>query len=169
MQRPIRFGCYRCAGASTAAPLSKSIPKAPVDLVGLYLLAVLETDEGGNAPVVSIRALRDRDATCRCLLIGMGEEVHGARVYVSPGYGGGVFVVAADGGGGTCAKIWRGTFDEGDRPLTSCTWSDITIYWQITWVIGLRTLGRARRDSIVAVVAALAVEHMHHPHRYFRL
>lgn len=53
-----------------------------------------------------------------------GMRRQGMKAYVSPGYGGGVFVVAAEGGEAgaeageaICARIWRGTFDEGDIPV----------------------------------------------------
>lgn len=89
----------------------------------MYLLAVLEADGDGNGPVVTVRSLSDRTNTFRCRVNssecrddGDGEavEIRGMRVHVSPGYGGGVFVVAARAGAGACAKIWRGVFDEGD-------------------------------------------------------
>lgn len=89
----------------------------------MYLLAVLEADGDGNGPVVTVRSLSDRTNTSRCRVNsteccdeGDGEavETRGMRVYVSPGYSGGVFVVAARAGAGACAKIWRGAFNEGD-------------------------------------------------------
>lgn len=112
------------AGASTAASLSNPPPKAPEDLTDVYLLVVLgaNAQSSGNGPVLSIRSLRDRSVTFRCPLSSSLDDVGetgavarqpGTRVYASPGYGGGAFVVAADGGSGECAKIWRGTFDEG--------------------------------------------------------
>ena len=50
----------------------------------------------------------NREAGCR------SASAQGVKVYASPGYGGGVFAVAAGGGKGECAKVWRGNFDEGD-------------------------------------------------------
>lgn len=118
---------------STATPLSERLPAALTDLSELYLLAVLETDEGDGYSV-TVRSLRDRTVTCRCpILIGSsgssiaaGDEeaasvaMQGMKVYVSPGYGGGVFVVANEGAPEECAKVWRGTFDEGEGGRARC-------------------------------------------------
>lgn len=43
-------------------------------------------------------------------------KLTGAKAYTSPGYGGGVFIVAAteDEDDQACARVWRGSFDEGD-------------------------------------------------------
>lgn len=117
------------AGASTASPLSQRLPEPPPDLTNIYLLTVLGAGGGGGArgPILSIRSLSDRSVSCRCPLAfaddenGDDEEAGrlaasnpGMKVYASPGYGGGVFAVASGGGRGECAKVWRGTFDEGD-------------------------------------------------------
>lgn len=120
------------AGASTASPLSQRLPEPPTDLTDIYLLTVLGTDgeAGGGGALLSIRSLCDRSVSCRCPLTSadddddddgddnnetcLGANKRGVKVYASPGYGGGVFAVAAEGGQGECAKVWRGTFDEGD-------------------------------------------------------
>lgn len=89
---------------------------------GLHLVTVLETDGGGPGSVVTVRSLCDQKLACRRALktieAGGKEadvEARGVKVYVSPGYAGsGVFVVAAEGGRGECAIVWRAAFDEGD-------------------------------------------------------
>ncbi|CAM9724069.1 unnamed protein product [Ectocarpus sp. 6 AP-2014] len=130
-------------GASTATSLSKSLPEAPGDLTDVHLLVVLgaNSQSSGDGPVLSIRSLRDRSVTCRCPLSSSSDDVGeagavarqpGTRVYASPGYGGGVFVVAAEGGSGGCARIWRGSFDEvscqlkmgSSRVITSYPWPE---------------------------------------------
>lgn len=108
-------------GASTAPPLRISDP--PADLAELYLLAVLETDEGGGSPVITVQSLRDRSVESRCRLdladgsneASLGGQSTNVRVHVSPGSGGGAFVVVTDGGAEACAIARRGTFDEGDH------------------------------------------------------
>lgn len=122
------FSSNNETGASTApTPPSARLPKPPADLAHLYLLALLEgklksKEISEKVPrfFVSIRSLSDRNVCCRCPLpmdVGSdGDDKNtGIKIYVSPGYGGGVFVVAnpSFGVGGVCARIWRGTFDEG--------------------------------------------------------
>lgn len=94
---------------------------------GLHLVTVLATDGDGPGPVVTVRSLRDRTLTCRRALnttASDGKEAGVAanrvKVYASPGYAGsGVFVVAAGGGEGECAIIWRAAFDEGNFLFSS--------------------------------------------------
>lgn len=101
-------------------PLRISDP--PADLAELYLLAVLETEEGGSSPVIRIQSLRDRSVKSRCGLdlaygsreASLGGKSTNVHVHVSPGSGGGTFVVVTDGGAEACAVARRGTFDEGD-------------------------------------------------------
>lgn len=89
---------------------------------GLHLVTVLATDGDGPDPVVTVRSLCNRKLACRHTLKNTeggekeaGVEARRVKVYVSPGYAGsGVFVVAAEGGQGECAIVWRATFDEGD-------------------------------------------------------
>lgn len=108
-------------GASTSSPLSKDLPKAPPDLEGLFILEVLETDEDDGDLAVAVRPVLDRDITCRCSLRSADDgvqradlEIRRTKVLASPNYGGGNFVVAAEGRKEECATIWRGKFDEGD-------------------------------------------------------
>lgn len=107
---------------------SPHTPKPPADLKGLYLLTLLGANDqtpSDSGPLVSIQSLRDESVASRCPLAlpegdegkegGVaGKKLKGGRVYVSPGYGGGAFVAAAAGGDGECARVWRGSFDEGD-------------------------------------------------------
>lgn len=115
------------AGSSTATPLSQRLPKPPADLTDIYLLTVLGADRaaGGGGPLLSIRSLGDRTFISRCPLTVSDADAdaeaarvaashQGAKVYVPPGYGGGSFVVAIEGGARECARVWRGTFDGGD-------------------------------------------------------
>ncbi len=129
---PLAPSLHLCAGASTATPLSQRLPKPPADLADVYLLTVLGADAGGgdpgssDHPSLSIRSLGDRNVASRCPIPPAAANVEdgakspvvrsrrGARVYAPPGYGGGVFVVAAEGGRAECARVWRGTFDEGN-------------------------------------------------------
>lgn len=131
------------AGSSTAAPLSQRLPKPPADLTDIYLLTVLGADgaAGGGGPLLSIRSLSDRSVTSRCPLKYPDADAkearvvaskRGAKVYVSPGYGGGVFVVAVEGGDGECAKVWRGTFDEGD--WSGFFFGSIMVLRHVRWV-----------------------------------
>lgn len=101
-----------------------------MDLTDIYLLTVSGTvhPDSGGGQLLSIRSLGDRSVTFRCPLKSSDADAdadaeaarvvasnQGAKVYVSPGYGGGVFVVAVEGGALECAEVWRGTFDEGDE------------------------------------------------------
>ncbi|CAM9135444.1 unnamed protein product [Scytosiphon promiscuus] len=146
VEHPIVDGLLIGAGASTTSTFSPNLPKPPADLEGLYILMLLgATDEtpGGNGPVVSIQSLRDKNLACRCPLESpedgnrqeegvMGRKLKGGRLYVSPGYGGGAFVAAAEGGDGECARVWRGSFNEGacrlelglSRVITSYPWPE---------------------------------------------
>ena len=141
-------------GASTAPPLSQRLPEPPADLADIYLLTVLGAGAGADArgPVLSIRSLSDRSVTCRfplaCADDGNGDEAAGLaatnrgvlKVYAAPGYGGGVFAVAAEAERGECARVRRGTFDEGD-------WSGLS---RVVFVSG-RDLAARVRPACVSV------------------
>ncbi|CAM9148095.1 unnamed protein product [Hapterophycus canaliculatus] len=145
-EHPIVDGLLLGAGASTSSPLSQNLPEPPADLKGLYLLTLLGATDGspgGSGPFVSIQSLGDESVACRCLLVSPGDDEgneggvarkgkEGERIYASPGYGGGAFVAAAKGEDGECARVWRGSFDEGacrlllgqSKVITSYPWPE---------------------------------------------
>lgn len=65
-----------------------------------------------RCPLTSATADGDDDGHEKAAVL--AENKRGMKVYASPGYGGGVFAVAAERRPGECARVWRGTFDEGD-------------------------------------------------------
>lgn len=108
-------------------PVSPKLPKAPADLAQEYLLVVQGSiEENGEARVVTVRSLSDRRVSFECPVTEHTtgrDKKNRMRVYVSPGYSGGVFVVALadDEDTRTCATIWRGSFDEGKQQTRSAS------------------------------------------------
>lgn len=122
---------------------------------GLHLVTVLATNGDGPGSVVTVRSLCDRKLACRRALKtieGGGKEAdveaRGVKVYASPGYAGsGVFVVAAEGGRGECAIVWRAAFDEGDFLLL---W--VFFFQGSDCQVRSRTEGRGGRSAYLRIV-----------------